>query len=171
MELLKIGNLILMILLKKQIKTNTMKKYLFLLLILTSCGSRKTNTDKVKEVQKIETSETITDKSIIETNVKVIDCTDTQEQIIEPIDNTKEIVIDGKTYRNVRFKTLKKKNNISTTQKEVIQNNVIKKANTKAETKIDKKVKQTERKSSYWWLLWFLLIIPIYYLYRKYFGR
>jgi len=145
-----------------------MKKYLFLLLILTSCGSRKTNTEKVKEEVKIETSETTTDKSIIETNVKVIDCTDTQEQIIEPIDNTKEIVIDGKTYKNVRFKTLKKKNNISTTQKEVIQNNVVKKANTKAETKIDKKVKQTERKSSYWWLLWFLLIIPIYYFYRKY---
>jgi len=148
-----------------------MKKYLFLLLILTSCGTRKTNTEKVKEEVKIETSETTTDKSIIETNVKVIDCTDTSEQIIEPIDNTKEIVIDGKTYKNVRFKTLKKKNNISIDKKEVIKNNVVKKANTKAETKIDKKVKQTERKSSYWWLLWFLLIIPIYYLYRKYFGR
>jgi len=148
-----------------------MKKYLFLLLILTSCGSRKTNTEKVKEVQKIETSETTTDKSTIETNVKVIDCTDTSEQIIEPIDNTKEIVIDGKVYKNVRFKTLKKKNNISTTEKEVIQNNVVKKANTKVETKIDKKVKQTERKSSYWWILWLLLIIPIYYLYRKYFGN
>jgi len=145
--------------------------FLLLLLILTSCGSRKTNTEKVKEVQKIETSETTTDKSIIETNVKVIDCTDTSEQIIEPIDNTKEIVINGKTYKNVRFKTLKKKNNIVVEQKEVIANNVVKKANTKAETKIDKKVKQTERKSSYWWLLWFLLIIPIYYLYRKYFGR
>jgi len=145
-----------------------MKKYLFLLLILTSCGSRKTNTEKVKEEVKIETSETITDKSIIETNVKVIDCTDTSEQIIEPIDNTKEIVIDGKKYKNVRFKTLKKKNNIVLEQKEVIANNVVKKANTKSETKIDKKVKETERKSSYWWLLWFLLIIPIYYFYRKY---
>jgi len=145
-----------------------MKKYLFLLLILTSCGSRKTNTEKVKEEVKIETSETTTDKSIIETNVKVIDCTDTSEQIIEPIDNTKEIVINGKIYKNVRFKTLKKKNNIVVEQKEVIQNNVVKKANVKVETKIDKKVKETERKSSYWWLLWFLLIIPIYYFYKKY---
>jgi len=145
--------------------------FLLLILLLTSCGTRKTSTDKVKEFQKIETSEITTDKSTTETNVKVIDCTDTSEQIIEPIDNTKEIVIDGKVYKNVRFKTLKKKNNISTTQKEVIQNNVVKKANTKAETKIDKKVKETERKSSYWWLLWFLLIIPIYYLYRKYFGK
>ena len=51
---------------------------------------------KVKEVQKIESNETITDKSKIETNVKVIDCTDISEQIIEPIDNTKEIVINGK---------------------------------------------------------------------------
>jgi len=145
-----------------------MKKYLFLLLILTSCGSRKTNTEKVKEEVKIETSETTTDKSIIETNVKVIDCTDTSEQIIEPIDNTKEIVINGKVYKNIRFKTLKKKNNISTTQKEVIQNNVVKKANTKAESKIDKKVKQTEKTYSWWNLLWLLLLIPIYYFYRKY---
>jgi len=142
--------------------------FLLLLLLLTSCGTRKTQTEKVKEVQKIETSEKTTDKSIIETNVKVIDCTDTSEQIIEPIDNTKEIVIDGKAYKNVRFKTLKKKNNISTTKKENIQNNVVKNANTKVETKIDKKIKQTERKNSYWWLLWFLLIIPIYYFYRKY---
>lgn len=140
-----------------------------ILAVTCSCGIRKTQTEKVKEVQKIETSEITTDKSTIETNVKVIDCTDTSEQIIEPIDNTKEIVIDGKVYKNVRFKTLKKKNNISIDKKENIQNNVVKKANTKAETKIDKKVKQTERKSSYWWLLWFLLIIPIYYLYRKYF--
>jgi len=145
---------------------------LILILAFTcSCGTRKTNTEKVKEVQKIETSETITEKETIETNVKVIDYTDTSEQIIEPIDNTKEIVIDGKVYKNVRFKTLKKKNNIVIEKKEVIQNNVVKKANTKAETKIDNKIKQTERKSSYWWLLWFLLIIPIYFIYRKYFHR
>jgi len=136
-----------------------------------SCASRKTNTEKVKEVQKIEVSEIITDKTEIETNVKVIDCTDIQEQIIEPIDNTKEIVINGKVYKNVRFKTLKKKNNITTDAKEVVQNNVVKKANVKTETKIDKKIKETERKSSYWWLLWFLLIIPIYFFYKKYFGK
>lgn len=147
-----------------------MKKILIILVVflLYSCSSRKTSTEKVKEVQKIEATETITDKSKIETNVKVIDCTDIQEQIIEPIDNTKEIVINGKVYKNVRFKTLKKKNNITTDAKEVIQNNVVKKSNTKTETKIDKKIKETERKSSYWWLL---LLIPIYFVYKKYFHR
>jgi len=144
---------------------------ILILAVTCSCGTRKSSTDKVKEVKKIETSEVTTDKTTIETNVKVIDCTDTSEQIIEPIDNTKEIVIDGKVYKNVRFKTLKKKNNIVVDKKENIKNNVVKKANEKAETKIDKKIKQTERKSSYWWILWFLLIIPIYYLYRKYFGK
>jgi hypothetical protein len=89
-----------------------MTKYILILLLLTSCASRKVNTEKVKEVQKIEVSEITTDKTEIETNVKVIDCTDTSEQIIEPIDNTKEIVINGKVYKNVRFKTLKKKNNL-----------------------------------------------------------
>lgn len=143
--------------------------FVVLLIALTcSCSSRKTSTEKVKEVQKTETSETITDKSNIETNVKVIDCTDIQEQIIEPIDNTKEIVIDGKIYKNIRFKTLKKKNNISIDAKELVSNNVVKKANTKTETKIDKKIKETERKSSYWWLL---ILIPIYFVYKKYFSR
>ena len=142
-----------------------MTKYILILLLLTSCASRKVNTEKVKEVQKIEVSEITTDKTEIETNVKVIDCTDTSEQIIEPIDNTKEIVINGKVYKNVRFKTLKKKNNITTDTKENIKTDVVKKANVKVQTKIDKKVKETERKNSYWWIL---LIIPIYYLYRKY---
>ena len=143
--------------------------FVVVLIALTcSCSSRKTSTEKVKEVQKTETSETITDKSNIETNVKVIDCTDIQEQIIEPIDNTKEIVIDGKIYKNIRFKTLKKKNNISIDAKELVSNNVVKKANTKTETKIDKKIKETERKSSYWWLL---ILIPIYFVYKKYFSR
>jgi len=153
----------------KKINQSIRIGFLIVILAVTcSCGTRKSSTEKVKAVQKIETSEITTDKSTIETNVKVIDCTDTSEQIIEPIDNTKEIFIDGKVYKNVRFKTLKKKNNIVVEKKENIQNNVVKKANTKSETKIDKKVKQTERKSSYWWLLWFLLIIPIYFIYRKY---
>jgi hypothetical protein len=33
---------------------------------------------------------------------------------------------------------------------------------------IETEVKQTERKSTQLWWLWFLLLIPIYFVYRKY---
>lgn len=72
-------------------------------LLLVSCGTRK-----VEQKTDVTTKEVTTDNSVIETktdtNVKVIDCTSTDEIEIIPVDNSKEIVVNGKTYKNVRLK-------------------------------------------------------------------
>jgi hypothetical protein len=141
-------------------------KLIFLLSILiVGCGTRKTQQTKTD----VTTKEVTTDNSVIETktdtNTKVIDCTLTDEIEIIPIDNTKEIVVNGKTYKNVRLKSKKTKNNVTTNKVEKVakkQQNAIK---IKSKASIEVKQKETERNSNYWWLL---LLIPIYLLYRKY---
>jgi uncharacterized protein YcfL len=146
-----------------------MRNKLILLFLITflivGCGSRKTQQTKTD----VTTKEVTTDNSVIETktdtNTKVIDCTLTDEIEIIPIDNTKEIVVNGKTYKNVRLKSKKTKNNVTTNKVEKVakkQQNAIK---TKSKASIEVKQKETERNSNYWWLL---LLIPIYLLYRKY---
>lgn len=177
-----------------------MKKYLLLLLLITSCASRKTNTEKVKEVQKIETSEVVTEKQTTETktdtNIKVDTETkvDTEKNVvtditeITPQDNSKPSIIklpNGQTiditnakYRNEKTTDLSKEKTISISKYQLLQKqleNKVKeyeklfKENT--ELKKDTKNKQTEKTYSWWNLLWFLLIIPIYYFYRKYFCK
>jgi uncharacterized cupredoxin-like copper-binding protein len=144
-----------------------MKTKLILLsaLLLIGCGTRKTQQTKTD----VTTKEVATDNSVIETktdtNLKVIDCTLTDEIEIIPIDNTKEIVVNGKTYKNVRLKSKKTKNNVTTNKVEKVakkQQNAIK---IKSKAIIEVKQKETERNSNYWWLI---LLIPIYLLYRKY---
>jgi len=146
-----------------------MRNKLILLFLITflivGCGTRKTQQTKTD----VTTKEVTTDNSVIETktdtNTKVIDCTLTDEIEIIPIDNTKEIVVNGKTYKNVRLKSKKTKNNVTTNKVEKVakkQQNAIK---IKSKASIEVKQKETERNSNYWWLL---LLIPIYLLYRKY---
>jgi hypothetical protein len=149
-------------------KTKKLIYVLFLIATIicaTSCGTRKTNQTK----NDVTTKEVVTDNSVIETktdtNLKVIDCTSTDEIEIIPIDNTKEIIVNGKTYKNVSIKQRKVKNNVTTNKVEKVakkQQNAIK---TKSKASIEVKQKETERNSNYWWLL---LLIPIYLLYRKY---
>lgn len=146
-----------------------MRNKLILLFLITflivGCGTRKTQQTKTD----VTTKEVTTDNSVIETktdtNTKVIDCTLTDEIEIIPIDNTKEIVVNGKTYKNVRLKSKKTKNNVTTNKVEKVakkQQNAIK---IKSKASIEVKQKETERNSNYWWLV---LLIPIYLLYRKY---
>lgn len=150
------------------------KKIIYVLFLIATilcaigCGSRKTQQTKTD----LNTKEVVTDNSTIETktdtNTKVIDCTFTDEVEIIPIDNTKEIIVNGKVFKNVRLKHKKTKNNIvvdKVVKEFKKQQNDIK---TKKKVILEVKQKETERILSYWWLLWLLLLIPIYILYRKY---
>jgi len=145
-----------------------MKKLIILSLLLVGCGSRKVIVDKQETKTEVSQSTKIVDTSKIDTNIKIIDRTNTTEFIIEPIDNTKPIFIEGKKYENVRFKTLKKANNINTTQSKKEVKGVIVDAKKQVKQQIEVKHKEIEKTFSYWWLLWLLLLIPIYYVYRKY---
>jgi len=166
--------------------------FLLLLLFMTSCGSRKTNVEKVKEEVKIETSEVVTEKETTETktdvNIKVDTETkvDTEKNVvtetktIKPIDATKKSNYKGIEFENAEINETKttdlsKEKFVSISKYQLLQKQL--KEALKIAEKVNKqnielinerKNKQTEKTYSYWNLLWFLLIIPIYYFYRKY---
>ena len=68
----------------------------------------------------------------------------------------------------MRFKTLKKANNISRQEIKKEVRGVIVDAKKEVKEQTRSKHKEIKKTFSYWWLLWFLLLIPIYYVYRKY---
>lgn len=144
-----------------------MKTKLILLstILLFSCGTRKVSKSDTKEETQIAILDTSKTETITDTNTKVIDCTDTDEITIVPVDNTKEIIVNGKTYKNVSLKHRKVKNNITTNKVEKVAKIEQKAVKTNVKAKRVIEVKQVERKGisflSFWWL-WLLIILMIY---------
>lgn len=150
-----------------------MKKLIILLaVILTSCGARKVDVSKV-EIKKDSIVETKAVVNTLETK-NVIDSTNiitevnTDEICIEPIDSTKEMVVDGKIYKNVSLRIKKNKTN-TTYRNNKTESNIKRKdsvgiSKTSVKENIIAKTKKIDKKANYWWLLWLLLLILILYL-------
>lgn len=138
------------------------------LLSATSCASRKVNKTEVKEtteVKSIDTTKTVTNT---ETTIKSLDTSTINEIEIVPIDITKPITYNGKTVFNgvLRLKTTKVNKVVKIDEKtSQIESKGV---SVGSKQVIEKEVKQTERKSvPMWWLL-LLLLIPIYFIYKKF---
>jgi hypothetical protein len=97
----------------KRFGTKSVNYFLVMLLIgvVISCSSRKVQTEKKdsKEVTKIDSVAKIVEK----TNIKIDTKIDTEESelVFTPIDNTKEFIVNNKTYKNVQIRYKKKKDN------------------------------------------------------------
>lgn len=154
-----------------------MKKHLYILvsLVLLSCGSRKVqvNTSEIKKDSIVTTTQIDSSKSIKTTddNTNINFNTEETEISIIPLDSTKEIKVNGKTYFNVKLRIKKRKDNTTyqNTNKvaKIDLKHVIKHTEAKSSTKQNTKVKNIDRKESilnYWWIL--LLIILIYLFYK-----
>jgi len=144
-----------------------MKKLLLLIAIITiGCGSRKSTVSKVEEKKSETTEIKTTDNSTTKTETITDTKTDevTEIETIEPIDNTKPFIVDGKTYTNtkvVKAKTKRLKTDKVNTN--TIANNNVKKSETKqTESKINNKNAVRERTFNLWQLCWLLLLIPIF---------
>jgi hypothetical protein len=139
-----------------------MKTKLILLstILLFSCGTRKVNKSDTKEETQIAILDTSKTETKTDTNIKVIDCTDTDELVIVPVDNTKEIIVNGKTYKNVTLKHRKVKNNITTNKVEKVAKIKQKAVKTNVKAKKSVEIKQTESTKGNFWN-WVLLIICI----------
>lgn len=147
-----------------------MKKILLiLLLILTSCGARKVQVEKTE----IKTDSVVETKSIVKaeeqkikvdsTNVSIEKVED--EIIFTPIDTCKEIIVDGKKYKNVvlrikkiKTNTLYSNNKIESETKRKDSIGTTKATKTKV---VVAKTKNTERESSYYWIIWLILALLI----------
>jgi hypothetical protein len=154
-----------------------MKKLILLFLItLTSCASRQTKIDKLV-VKKDSVTETKAVLTVTETKEKtdstnIITMVDSSEVMITPIDTCKEIVVDGRIYKNVVLRIKKNKVNTSYTNNKREFN--IKRTDSIGTTKTSvtedtvEKIKTIDKKTNYWTLFyWIILFIIIYLLYKN----
>lgn len=155
-----------------------MKKYILILVILltASCASRKVNIEKIdiKKDSIVETKVTVT---TIENKEKtdstnIVTTIDNSEITITPIDTCKEIVVEGKVYKNVVLKI--KKNKVNTLYINNKRESDIKRIDSVAVVKVNKtervvgKTKTIDKAANYWWLIWlFILILILYLLWRN----
>jgi H+/gluconate symporter-like permease len=139
-------------------------------IFLTACGSRKVQKSETKETEKTEIKTEAKIETKVTDNTKILDSSTTDEIEISPISDTIPMVVNGITYKNAKIRRKKTKNNISIAKDVKVQHNEEKMAlmTVKRDLIIERKV--IDRKQSFWWLLWFLLLIPAYYLWRKYKG-
>ena len=140
-------------------------------IFLTSCGSRKVNKSETKEQEQKTEKFTLETETRVTDNTKIVDTSTTDEIEIVPVNNSLPFIVNGKEYKNVKIRRKKSKNNISIEKDVKIQHNAQKEAVVMVKKNKVIEVKQIERKQSYWWLLWFLLLIPIWYYGKKYFER
>jgi len=141
---------------------------LITVIFLTSCGSRKVIKSETKEQEQKTEKITLETETRVTNNTKILDSSTTDEIEISPISDTIPMVVNGITYKNVKIRHKKTKNNISINKDEKVQHKAKKEGVMMVKRNKVIEVKQTERKDSYWWLLWLLLLIPIYFAYRKY---
>jgi hypothetical protein len=148
-------------------------KYLFILLLLVSCGSRKVNKSNTETKEKSE----ITIVDSLKKEIKTDSSTEIQsnEFEIEPIDSIKPIIIidsQGKktSYLNAKLKYKQETKRNKTLKNELVQSS--RKTNIKAEKRTQIEVKQIERKesiiTSLWWLWLLIILIITYYVSRKF---
>ena len=149
-----------------------MKKIILLfLIILTSCASRQVQVDKL-DIKKDSVAETKVIVTTVENKIKtdstnITTTIDNSEITIIPIDTCKEIIVEGKVYKNVVLKITKNKANTLYTNNKTESNN--KRTDSVTTVKVNKtetvsgKNKTIDRKANYWWILWLLLLILILY--------
>ena len=144
-------------------------KYIYLLvfLVLMSCGSRKVAINKQEKV--IETNITENVVTTDSSNVEVKFNYELETFTIEAKDNLKPFVYNGKTYLNVVLKHEKKKDNSLYKKDIIIVKTQAKQSNIKYKEVIkDKKIQRDNYNIKYFILLFILLLIILYYIYKKY---
>lgn len=155
-----------------------MKKLIYILvsIIFISCGARKVNKTNLEEkkdsvsVVDVKTEIKTNENTEIDNNSK-IDKTE-EEFIIEPIDNTKEIVVNGKTYKNVKIRHKKiKDNSLHINQKKVSKNALKQQIKHNKQVVSSKKVfveKKIYKKESFIIYIYYILLIILFYIIYKY---
>jgi len=154
-----------------------MKKLLLITcLILMSCGARKVNIEKLKvKKDSVATTEV---KAIVDIKKETIDSTNiktdtTQDEItVQPIDTCKEMVVEGKHYKNVVLKIKKiKTNSLYTNKKKESETKHIDSTATVKVNKTEEVVvnnKKIDKSVNYWWILWLIiLILTLYKLWQN----
>jgi hypothetical protein len=145
-------------------------RYLFILLLLTSCGARKVNKSTTETETKSEISVIDSTKVVTFTDSSSTICTDEFE--ITPVDTLKPIVIidsQGKktTIKNGRIKKRTQISRFKALKSTTLHNT--RKTQKTATQSTKESEKHVERKESFGWLWLILIIAVILYIYRRVF--
>lgn len=142
-------------------------RYLIILLLITSCASRKVDISKQQIETKTDSTSVarIDSTSTINNNIKIVE--NISELEIKPLNDSLPIVIDGTSYFNAVLKYKKHNKVLVDTSKKIVSKNALKQVSkSKQETK-NIKEKTVDKKVNNFVYLW-LLLIPIgMYLYRQ----
>ena len=147
-------------------------KYLLVLLLLVSCGTRKVNKSNTETTTKTEVSVSDTTKIVTNTayNIEKV----VNDFCIEPIDSTKALVIidnEGKktSYLNAKIRHRRENSLNKTLKNEIVQSSH--KENIKTTTQAKTNVKEIQKEISIvtqlWWLWLILLALILYYLNKR----
>lgn len=149
---------------------------LLLLIVLTSCAGRHVQLSKI-DIKKDSVVEAKVLVTTIENKEKtdstnIITTIDNNEIIITPIDTCKEIIVDGKSYKNVVLKIKKSKTNTLYTNNKTESNTKQKDSIGTSKTTLKEttvgKTKAIDKKANYWYLFyWLILILILYLLWRN----
>lgn len=130
-------------------------KYIFLFLLLASCSTRKV---VVQDVKKDSLSQVYT-KLVTKEDLRIENNVVVDEFTITPLDTCKDIIIDGKAYKNVVLTYKKTKDNTIHTQKKITS----KKEDKKIVVKEKQKAKEVKRTSfNFIWIVLIVVIIVIW---------
>jgi hypothetical protein len=148
-----------------------MKKFILILLLLSSCAARKVDVNKTDVVAKVDSTAVVKQEVVTTQDNHVSVSTDTDELEICPLIDTIPMVVNGVTYKNAKLSYRKtKKVLVDTTKIKVAEKSSIK-VSVKKDTKLKAVEKKIDKKPSYinylWWLLIILLISTGYYTYKK----
>jgi len=130
-----------------------------LAVLLASCSTRKVVIDEVKKDSVSQISVKIATKEVLD--VKNEADIFIEELTVTPLDTCKDIVIDGKVYKNVVLTYKKTKDKSIYTEKKIASKIEDKKQSTKTVEKIKKK--EVERKSvNFLWIIIISLIVVVW---------
>jgi hypothetical protein len=148
-----------------------MAKHLILILlsiIFISCSARKTDINKADSVVKTDSTSVTKKESVTSQNNHVSVVTNTDELEIVPIDTTKSIVIDGKSYKNVTLRYKKTKIVFLDTTKIKVAEKVSIDVELKKDNSVKIFKKKIDKKSNSWWWLIILLLVALgFYTYKR----
>lgn len=148
-----------------------MKKiFILLLIILSSCASRKVAVNKVDTEVKIDSVSTVKIDGTYTKENNVFIKETISELEYKPLDTLKPMVIDGKEYKNTIIRLKQSNKSIVDTTKTKVVVNTEKKVALKKEIKskvFNKEIKKEVNYSYYILFILFILIILVSYRYLK----
>ena len=133
-------------------------KYILIIILFASCSTRKVVIDEVKKDSLVTINSKIVTKEDVKTETKNDVITD--EFTVTPLDTCKDMVVDGKTYKNVVLTYKKTKDNTTKVEKKIASKIEDKQQFTK--TVVKQKNKDVEKKKSFNWILILVIIVFIW---------